>query len=65
MATVSPLLIPAVLDPPILLAVEGTIADHSDSMASLIISAGCVIHARLVRLKVGVHIKSDIHWAIG
>jgi hypothetical protein len=65
MAIVAPLLIPAVLDFPILFAVEGAIANHGDSMASEVITGGCMIHTRLIGLKVRVHVEGDVHWAIG
>ena len=64
MATVAPLLIPAVLDLPVLLTVQLTVTDQGDSVATEVAAGSVLVHARLVRGEIAVHGQGDVDWAV-
>ena len=63
-AVVAPLLVPAVLDPPVLVAVQITVIDQGDDVATKVVAGSMLVHARLVREEIAVHREGDKAWAV-
>eukprot|EP00051_Salpingoeca_urceolata_P026600 m.477864 g.477864 ORF g.477864 m.477864 type:complete len:369 (-) comp20972_c0_seq1:1569-2675(-) len=63
-AAVTPLLVPAVLDPPVILAVHGAPANHLNSVTAESLARNMLVHTALVRGKVGVDGESDGEGAV-
>ena len=59
-AVAAPLLIPAVFDLPVLLAVQITATDQGDDVATEVTAGSMLAHARLVRGEIVVHHERDI-----
>merc|ERR1712124_106369 len=60
-AVVTPVLIPAVLDLPVLLAIELTITNQSDGMTTKELGSGVLVHTRLVRWEITVDSEGHVH----
>ncbi len=58
-AVVAPLLISAVFDLPVLLAVQITATDQGDDVATKVTAGSMLVHARLVRGEIAVHRERD------
>merc|ERR1719428_1045933 len=63
-AAVAPILIPAVLDLPVLLAIKLAISNQSDSMTSQELRGGVLVDTGLVCWEITVDSEGDIHGSI-